>query len=853
MILVNLSVSGFLSYLDPIDLDFSTFDLACISGANGSGKSSLLDAITWSLFGQARRRDDELINSRAKGAQVTLDFAYEDNVFRVQRSKMRGKSTTLDFFVQNDEGEWRTLSERTLRETEERIRQTLRMDYETFTNASFFLQGKADQFAQQRPGDRKRILGNILGLEVWETYRGRTAERRKKREIELAGTDSRLEEIDSELQQENERRERLKTLQEDLGKLVELRKTKEQSLESMRQLIASIEEQNRLVQLLADQLKAATQRRDQIKESLQVRKEDSDNCKQKIKQAAEIEAAYEHWQKLRKDLEDWEVIASNFREFESQRSEPLMMIETKRSRLEQERITLQEQQKQSSILKEQIPDLVSQLNAANEAVAETTRKLEKRSSLEKELRSMQERYAQANAENKRLKDEMTELKSRIDQLSKTSGVECPLCGQPLNQDERENLINDLEKEGTELGDQYRRNQEFFRQVEERREEIKSVLAKLQTLDVLLRQEQRKADQIEDRLKLTGKTIEEWQSSGAVHFSEVSKSLEEGNYALEARAELAKIDTALKEIGYDSAAHDAIRRAEQETRSSEEGLRQLESARSALEPLEREIKDLRKQLESDETEIASLEKSLQNGQKKYQEDAANLPDISQFEEELFDLQEKENQLRMQVGGAIQAVEVLKTLQSRQQKLKEHRQEHTRKIAQLKTLERSFGKDGVPALLIEQALPEIEMQANEILNKLTSDGMSVRFETQQSYKNKKRKDKRETLDIMISDAAGTRDYAMFSGGEAFRVNFAIRLALSRVLAQRAGARLQTLVIDEGFGSQDAEGRQRLIEAINIIRSDFAKVLIITHLDEMKDAFTTQIEVTKTPQGSKLKVVE
>jgi exonuclease SbcC len=48
---------------------------------------------------------------------------------------------------------------------------------------------------------------------------------------------------------------------------------------------------------------------------------------------------------------------------------------------------------------------------------------------------------------------------------------------------------------------------------------------------------------------------------------------------------------------------------------------------------------------------------------------------------------------------------------------------------------------------------------------------------------------------------------------------------VLAQRAGARLQTLVIDEGFGSQDAEGRQRLIEAINLVSRDFAKILVIT----------------------------
>jgi exonuclease SbcC len=75
---------------------------------------------------------------------------------------------------------------------------------------------------------------------------------------------------------------------------------------------------------------------------------------------------------------------------------------------------------------------------------------------------------------------------------------------------------------------------------------------------------------------------------------------------------------------------------------------------------------------------------------------------------------------------------------------------------------------------------------------------------------------------------------------------------VLAQRAGARLQTLVIDEGFGSQDTEGRQRLIEAINLVREDFAKILVITHIDELKDAFPARIEIEKTDQGSTLRVV-
>ena len=98
------------------------------------------------------------------------------------------------------------------------------------------------------------------------------------------------------------------------------------------------------------------------------------------------------------------------------------------------------------------------------------------------------------------------------------------------------------------------------------------------------------------------------------------------------------------------------------------------------------------------------------------------------------------------------------------------------------------------------------ANELLERLSGGTMTVRFVTQAAYKDKSRDDLRETLDIQISDGVGMRDYEMFSGGEAFRVNFAIRLALSEVLAQRAGARLQTLVIDEGFGSQDALGRQR-----------------------------------------------
>ncbi|HTL89312.1 MAG TPA: SbcC/MukB-like Walker B domain-containing protein, partial [Leptolyngbya sp.] len=100
-----------------------------------------------------------------------------------------------------------------------------------------------------------------------------------------------------------------------------------------------------------------------------------------------------------------------------------------------------------------------------------------------------------------------------------------------------------------------------------------------------------------------------------------------------------------------------------------------------------------------------------------------------------------------------------------------------------------------------------------------------------------------------AYGTRPYETYSGGEAFRVNFAIRLALARLLAQRSGTALQMLIVDEGFGTQDQEGCDRLVAAINAIAPEFACILIITHMPHFKEAFQSRVEITKTHNGSEL----
>jgi DNA repair protein SbcC/Rad50 len=852
MIPIRLKISGFLSYLDPVEVDFSSFQLACISGANGAGKSSLLDAMTWVLFGQARRRDDALVNSRAKNAEVVFDFEYENNFYRVSRNKPRDKTTMLEFMIGGDDGNWKPLTEHSVKDTECRIQQTLHLDYETFTNASFFLQGKADQFSQQKPGDRKRILGGILGLDAWEDYREHATALRRKSETDLTVIDGWLAEIEMELGKEEERTAILKNLQKELDEAGFRRKEKEKSLENVRRLSASLDDQRRLVDSLAKQLDVSNKRLEEIRQKLQARLVERDQYKDQLAQAEEITKGYRRWQDLVLELRRWEELAASFHQVDVQRSSPLMFIESERARIEEEKRSLEDQLRQMEDLKKQLPVLESQQKSAISELEKTRQEIDLGAKSNEELNAVQDAGVGISAENSHLRQLMNELKERIERLNSVSVAECPLCGQSLSMAELENLINQLTGQGKELGDRYRTNLETLRQNEQHREDLMKRLSGLDKLRNQFAQQQRAVDQLEDRIKQIQNSLENWKNGGLMRLDEVKSCLQTENYALPARLELAKIDETLKSLGYDAAAHNTVRQDEMQCRKSEEQFRSLETAGAALVPLEREIKDLETGIQKDETEFRHNEEIYQQAAAKLSSDSAGLPDLDVLERELYGSQEEENRLRMQLGGAKQAVEVIKTQRQRKNDLGDKRLEITRRIGRLKMLERAFGKDGVPALLIEQALPEIEERANLILDQLTAGGMSVRFTTQRDYKDKSREDKKETLDILISDAAGIREYELFSGGEAFRVNFAIRLALSRYLAQRAGARLQTLVIDEGFGSQDADGRQRLLQAINLVQHDFKKVLIITHLEEMKEAFPARIEVEKFPNGSRVQVI-
>lgn len=854
MIPQKLTISGFLSYQQATEIDFSPLHVACISGQNGAGKSAMLDAMTWALFGEARKNDESVINDALtkKKAEVIFDFEYENALYRIVRSRELGKPSAVDFFIfEAESGNWHPLSEKRVTDTNKRICDVLHMDYKTFINASFFLQGKADQFTSQNAAERKQILSNILDLDVWELYKDQTIEKRKNQAGQLALIDSQLQEAESELAQEEQRRADLAAIEAQSAQAAEKRSLAAQTWQNAKDAEQNMLAQKKLVSDLQAQDTRLFQQIEQNKRTLTSRQTELDTCNARLKDAEKIQADYAALISVRKTLTEMDAKAQRFYQLDRRAAALRNTIDQEKLRLEAEIKTLEQTQRDVQTRQQDIPQTQTQLDQLQREIESlqllTRQKQEWISKREQSINLETEK----KAENKNLRAQMEELKTHIDSLQKQVGGLCPVCGREMDEQHCTSYAAQLQEEGTSKAAAYHANQDEVHDLEEQRRQIAKKIQEIEAAESRSAQLAAQAAPLRARSELAADELQKWQSDGAGRLAKAHALLESPDFCQQEQTELTETQSAIAANAYDEQAHQSWRAKEKQLASSESALQSLQQAQGAAAPLQREIEELGKKTEAANQEWLALRVNLTEQEKQLQTLQENIPDLIQAKKALDAAQLLENTLLSRKGSAEQLVAVLASVKEKRVRLTKERTETGQLIERLKLLEKAFGKNGIPALLIEQALPEIEEQANLILGRLSDDRMSLHFESLRAYKDKKKEEKKETLDILISDDYGTRAYELFSGGEAFRINFAIRLALSRLLARRSGSRLQTLVIDEGFGSQDADGRERLIDAITTVQDDFEKILVITHLDELKDAFPSRIEVEKTVQGSKVEV--
>lgn len=832
-------------YRANVDLDLRGVRVACLSGDNGAGKSALLDCITWALWGKARVNSDrELMALNASEMEVTFGFELNNQEFRVTRRRTKGGAGPLSLNIQTLDGDtWRTIGGATARETQRSIDQLLKLDYDTFINSAFILQNRADEFTTKTPALRKQTLAEILNLSEYDRYEEIARKKYRERELQLHDIDADVEKIDLSLEALPDHRKDIERLSQQIVEVSEQVDTVNEQLASQRQRL--------------QQLRLAAAQRNQIRVEISTIDEELVSLKTERKQTVEhievhtrtlgrreeIETRHRQLIDLRQEQDRAGAILAQRQRLLQKRRATEIEVQQAVHRVEMELQSVRDRIKRQQRVVAERTELETSRAKLRAEIDDAIATVDQVDSLREEQKSMAARQGKLNAENTRLKSDMNELHAKMEQIEQATAI-CPVCRRELGPNEKVRISREYQEEGKKLGDQYRVNVAELQQIKRAIETTRQVETEHERRRVQIQALSRQEASLLERLVACDRAFDEI-SSLTQTLDQLSARLGDGSLAGEERSRLAAIDEQLGNLPFDEARYEESQQRAAELAGVDREIQALLTAGAALESDRQHLKTIEgsiSQREADRDEKSRREADLAL-------QVSGLDEVLSEEDllasELNRTERARSALQEEFGAAQQRVRDLERLAEERVEKVRHRRVVADESKIYDELALAFGKRGIQAMIIENVVPELQDEANRILDKMPGNTMRVEFRTQRQAL--RGEGVIETLDIIISDEAGSRSYELYSGGESFRVNFAIRVALSLLLAKRAGARLQTLVIDEGFGTQDSRGRDGLIEAIRAVEPEFRMILVITHIAELKDVFPTRIDVAKGVDGS------
>ncbi len=848
MIPKRLRLHNFLSYRD-CEVDFSGLHIAVLTGKNGEGKSALLDAMTWAVWGEGRgRTEDDRIRLGAAEMQVEFAFRVAGQDYLIIRKRTRGRGGEVHAFAIDPELGRKAITGGTSRETQEEINRRIGMDYQTFANSAFVAQGHAGEFTRQGAAERKEVFRKILGMELYEELSVASSKREKDAK-------ARLDAIEREV------REKRETVAE--------QPRFEAEAQAARDARATIEPKIAAAEGARDELHGVALEFDRLQRDATATAARAERTSVAVVLArtglaeathavAEAEQAMDAGPAL--ELQHNALIGCRARDAELQKLES-------EARPLRDAILKAEARAQEARAR-----VEASLVAADRRVAELTEvaaRLEPSRAKETALRLRQadidglrqqaeehaasgknagERRSAAKADANNFREEALKLKEKAASLE--GQPQCPICRKPLSASDLDHVQGEYAAQRKQLGERFRAAQATEQECIDAAARAEADRARLAT----------EADRAQELLR---------QADRAVHAE--LRAAEEAASALppaegDALALRVQLESGIAGQTFLLEAKDAQRQLAALEYSEEEHAA-VRGKLGALDAFESEYRAFRRAADQLELLKPQLERAAQEVASRSAEEAEALaaseaaatalatgsdvgPLLTAAETELANLRAEDERWTRQAGNADGRLAVIRDVRARLEMALDEVRAQQEEQDTFRALTRAFGRDGIQAMLIEQAIPEVEHVANAMLERMTEGRIQIQLATQRITQAKVVK---ETLDIRISDDLGTRDYEMYSGGEAFRVDFALRIALAKLLASTKGAGLPTLIIDEGFGSQDSEGIDRLVDALQAIREDFELILVVTHVDEMKERFERRIEVTKDAvRGSTARVV-
>lgn len=758
-------------------LDFD-LGLTGVIGPNGAGKSTILEAIAWALYGQtaARGTRDSIRNVRAgprAPVRVELDFELGGHRYRVVRGL-----TSAELYLDGGDEPIAT----TITDVAELLQRRLGMTRSEFFNTYFTGQKELSVMASMAPADRQLFLSRVLGYDRIRAAQGLARERRKLIGAEIQGVLGAMPDakaVDKLLQESAARRAAALTLRDQAERT---RKDAEAA-----------------VALLAPQWEAAQRARDALQQLLSDLRLAENDVAAASREAERVQRDLDAVDEARRELDEVtaELAPLNEAMEEYQRLDELGREEGRRKALaeqlralSEELGRLRERHASRAGIADQEQSLGLKVEAGRRALEEHTADLELRRT--DWVRDRQEAETKRDA----LRKEYQELKAQRDRIVDLGeDAICPTCSRVLGEHYR-TLFDGLEEqlETIEVDGKY---------FATRLEQLRPMPPELKAAEDRRKAQQQELSELERQFALAQAASQEV----ARLVAEVS--------AKEQRHD--QVATDLRSIpgGFDEVRHRELQRQMQRFAPLNEQLARL-SARIESEAT------LRAERERSVAARSAAEERLTMLRTRYEETHFSEEDLQRQRQEHDDavnaLQAAELSLAGAKSEADRAMEAMAGAERERQALERAQEVHARLERERKLHEELVrAYTDLRTELNLQLRPELSELASAFLSELT-DGRYAELELDDQYNL-----------VVLEDGVPK---PVISGGEEDLSNLVLRLAISQMIAERSGQAFSLLVLDEIFGSLDEVRRQNVVELLRRVQDRFEQVILITHIEGVKD---------------------
>lgn len=861
---LKIEVKNYRNYREE-SFDYDGIRFCTINGENGAGKSSLfMDAMLDALFEEPREGDltGWICNDPdIRSGSIQFTFSIGESTYRVTRTRTKSGKATLNI-AELVEGEWQDRSAERYKDTQAIISDTIGMDSLTFKACALIMQDQYGLFLQADKEARMNILGNILGLGIYESMEALATVSLANRNRNIRALQDKVTDITAKLPDEAELSDAIVEAQTALTELQGQADAKTAEIDSTKvRLNTKVEAAQRAVRIQTNIATLSTKR--------------MTATTNKTTQTLIVNGATA-------TLSEEEAIKDGVAEYEAllEKEKTLISARDRRDDLVSRRgkLTTEVMGISADLEKAKADEATARaalaeaeatlgdeamLTAKHAEYIEKVAEVEEMQSAMADYQTAKQSEFKANSElsalGVKVESEKDRRQAEIDALTKSVALldnsgcphietaTCRFLAEALKAKEmlpqKQAELEAYENEASQMLAEAQRAADLAREAVRANKYTPERMTALRgELEALRAYEEKYAalDRYRERAETLKKQIKD--------LAQKQTDLLEKLKAVEAERDdvcdkLTAVETAAE--GYDLLAVQ-IRNA----RVWVDKEKELPAARERLATAQTRIAEL-------DTEIAQLEAEIAEKQEEYalekatSEGAADLERVvREADAVIASLQEQIKQTSMRLGALQKQQENATADRATVKELLEQTETLGSLAAIDEDLKKAFSQDGIPHNVIRSLIPIFEATATGILGQMSGGKMSVEFVTEKVLKSNNKKEV-TTLDIIINDTnTGRLPYMSRSGGERVKAALSVILALSEIKSTKAGVQLGFLFIDEP-PFLDTQGVQAYCDALEAIQSRYSalKIMAITHDPTMKSRFPQSVDVVKTAEGSKV----